>query len=451
MTAPLLTAAFHDQVVSDRLSDAAYVRALLDVEIALARAQARLGVIPAAAASAIEHAARELALDPAVLRAGIERDGVPTIALVAELRTASGAAADYVHWGATSQDIMDTALVLQLRGLLQHFRANLLLLIDELSELARCHRRTVLAARTHAQQALPTSFGLKIVGWMAPIVRHTQRLSELEARLLQVQLGGAAGTLAALAPHGIALLEALAQELGLAAPSAPWHSQRDALAELGGWLSLVSGSLGKLAQDAILMTQTEVAELAEGELGQRGGSSAMPHKNNPMQSERVLAAARANASLLGALHGALVQEHERATHGWQVEWLTLAPMLEYTGGALHNTRELLRQLIVFPERMRANLEQNQLLALSEAAVGELARRMPRREAFALVKHAAISAATRRHSLLAVLREELARTPEHTLLAAQIDWPALAAPENHLGHAEQLIDRVLAEAASLRKP
>jgi 3-carboxy-cis,cis-muconate cycloisomerase len=373
---------------------------------------------------------------------------VPTIALVATLREASGDAGQYVHWGATSQDIMDTATVLQLRAVLGHLRAGILQLLDALSELARTHRSTVMAARTHGQQALPTSFGLKVVGWMAPLVRHTQRLSELEARLLQVQLGGAAGTLAALTPRGIEVLEALAAELRLRAPSTPWHTQRDSIAELGSWLSLVTGSLGKLAQDVILMTQTEVAELAEGEPGQRGGSSSMPHKNNPMQSERILAAARANTSLLSALHHALVQEHERGTHGWQVEWLTLGPMLAYAGGALHTTRELARHLLVFPDRMRENLDQNHGLAQSEAAVVELARRMPRSEAFALVKRASIAAITSRRSLMHVLREELEQTSAHAPLAAHIDWSALAAPEQHLGHADLLIERVLAEVAAV---
>lgn len=454
MVAPLLTAAFHDPVVADLLSDAAYIRALLDVEVALARVQAAGGVIPAAAATAIEAAARNVRIDPAALRAGIEQDGIPTIALVAALRAEltrgpHAEHAQYVHWGATSQDIMDTALVLQLRAVLAHFRAGILQLLDELSDLARAHRSTVLAARTHGQQALPTSFGLKVVGWIAPIVRHTQRLSELEARLYQVQLGGAAGTLAALAPHGIALAEALAGELTLRAPSTPWHTQRDSIAELGSWLSLLTGSLGKLAQDIILLSQTELGELAEGEPGQRGGSSSMPHKNNPMQSERILAAARANAALLGALHHALVQEHERATHGWQVEWLTLAPMLGHTGGALQAARELSARLVVSPERMRQNLALNHWLSLSEAAVGELARRMPRPEAFALVKRASLAAAHEQRSLIEVLRAELARLPEHAVLATHIDWPALAAPEQHIGHAHELIERVLAEVAALR--
>jgi 3-carboxy-cis,cis-muconate cycloisomerase len=458
MSAPLLTAAFHDPLVADLLSDAAYVRALLDVEVALARAQAAHGVIPAAAAPAIAAAAHSVTIDPAALysalSAGIERDGIPTLALVAALRAelARGphaGLAQYVHWGATSQDIMDTALVLQLRAVLGHCRAGILQLLDELSDLARAHRTTVLAARTHGQQALPTSFGLKVAGWMAPIVRHLGRLSELEARLYQVQLGGAAGTLAALAPHGIALVEAFAAELALRAPASPWHTQRDSIAELGSWLSLLSGSLGKLAQDIILLSQTELGELAEGEPGQRGGSSSMPHKNNPMQSERVLAAARANAALLGALHHALVQEQERATHGWQVEWLTLAPMLGHTGGALRAARQLLQRLVVFPERMRQNLERNHWQALSEAAVGELARRMPRPEAFALVQRASIAAVDQRRSLIDVLRAELERTPEHAVLATHIDWSALAAPERHIGHAHELIERVLAEAAALR--
>lgn len=451
MTLPfgLLTQSFYAPELCARLSDSAFVRALLDVEAALARVQARLGLIPPEAAARIESAAAELAIDPALLAAGVDRDGVPTLALVAALRGAAGDAAPYVHWGATSQDIVDTATVLLLRSALSSIEADLRGLVSELAALARAHTDSVMAARTHGQQATPTSFGLKVVGWGAPFVRHARRLSELAPRLFVLAFGGAAGTLASLHPHGLALTDALAAELELAAPALPWHTQRDAFAELAGWLSLVTGSLGKLAQDVISLTHTELAELAEGEPSERGGSSSMPHKNNPMQSERVLAAARANASLLSAMHTALVQEHERGTHGWQLEWLSLLPMVHCTGGALYNARRLLAGLQVFPERMRQNLEHSHGLVLSEAAVTALSGHLPRPEAFALVRRAARLAEREGRHLVSALRDlmegdsaEGGRDLAPALHA--IDWSALADPKNHLGHARELIDRALAE-------
>ncbi|MEY4546126.1 MAG: hypothetical protein RL685_2321 [Pseudomonadota bacterium] len=423
--------AFHDPVVTGWLDDAAYFRALLDVEVALARAQCRLGIIPGAAAAAIATAAASLQLDVAALSAGVLRDGIPMIALVQQLRAATAAeGAPFVHWGATSQDIMDSATVLCTRRVLQHVQGQLRAVFLVLADLACTHRESVMVARTHGQQALPSTFGLKVAQWAAPLLRQHERLRQLLPRFLVVQLGGAAGTLAALGPRAPEVVRELASELQLGVPPLPWHAQRDSLFELGAWLALLAGSLGKLAQDVILLCQSEVAELAEALPGQRGGSSSMPQKNNPMRSEQILAAARWSGAQLSALQHALVQEHERGTHGWQVEWLCWSPLLALGAGALHNTLQLLGSLQIDAARMRANLLEPPAAALAEAAVGALSVQLPRPEAQALVKTAAARASAESRLLCDVLREDLTGRAPHV----HIDWQWLAAPEHHLGQA-----------------
>jgi 3-carboxy-cis,cis-muconate cycloisomerase len=421
---------------------------MLDVEVALARVQSRLGVIPPGAGAEIEAAAAGLQLDAARLSAGVQRDGVPTIALVAQLREATSAAArPFVHWGATSQDIMDSATVLCIERVLRLMDARLLQLMRVLGGLASRHRSSVMAARTHGQQALPMSFALKVAVWALPFARHHERLQQLWPRLCVVQLGGAAGTLAALGPRALEVEQGLALELGLGVPDLPWHTQRDAIGELGSFLSLLCGSLGKLAQDVLLLCQTEVLELSEAAHGQRGASSSMPQKNNPMRSEQILAGARSAVAQLAALHQASVQEHERGTHGWQVEWLCLSPMLMLAAGALHNASVLTSELQVYPERMLLNLMAQQGLALSEAAVNALCAEMPRPEASALVSVCASRALEEQRFLIDILRETL----EQGSAGSEVDWASLSRPENYLGQANALVDRALARISALTDP
>jgi 3-carboxy-cis,cis-muconate cycloisomerase len=313
-----------------------------------------------------------------------------------------------------------------------------------LSELSNRHRFTVLAARTHGQQALPVSFGLKVAGWLAPLLRHAQRLDEISPRLMVVQFGGAAGTLAALGDKGLAVMHELADELGLGVPVMPWHSQRDNLAEFAGWLSLLTGSLGKMAQDIILLAQTEVGEVSESAEEGRGGSSTMPQKSNPITSEMIVTAARTNASLLSALHQAQIQEHERATHGWQVEWLTLPQMIMLTGGALKHALYLAKNLQADPAKMRRNIAQGNDVILAEAAVFALAQAMPRSQADELVKKACAVAVREGKSLIQVIKN----LTLGIIADDAIDWRALAAPENYLGESERIIDRVLKSAGDL---
>jgi 3-carboxy-cis,cis-muconate cycloisomerase len=433
---------FSDAAISALLTDEAFVSALVEVEVALARAQARVGVIPAAAAEQISRV-KAAQIDITALTEGTIRSGFPIIALVQQIRRQAGdEAAPYVHWGATTQDIMDTAAVLQMRAASELFKPAILNIIRRLSELAQRHRTTVMAGRTHGQQALPITFGLKVTSWIAPMLRHVERLDEILPRLLVVQFGGAAGTLAALGDKGLAVSEALADELKLAVPVMPWHAQRDSLVEFGSWLSLVTGSLGKMAQDVILLAQTEVGEVAEsGEQG-RGGSSTMPQKSNPITSELMLAAARTNASLLSALHHAQIQEHERATHAWQVEWLTLPQMMILTGGALKHAFDLAQNLQVDEAAMRVNMARANDVVLAEAVVFALAKAMPRAKAEEMVKKACGIAISEATPLIDVVKETVA-VPDGT-----VDWQALADPANYLGQAEKIIDRVLERANEL---
>ena len=425
--------------IAEIFSDTHSIACWLAVEAALARAQERLHILPAGVGQAITQATGEVTIDPDKLRAGVERAGLPIIDLVEQLRSAvDDDAASYVHWGATTQDIMDTALLLQLRDALTHIERDLLLLIEQLAKMADAHRDTLMAGRTHSQQALPFTFGLKVATWLAPLLRHQQRLLELKPRLLTVQFGGACGTLASLGESGIAVVEALAQELELAVPQLPWHTQRDNLAEIAGWLSLLSGSLAKMAQDVILLAQSEVGEVRESADPSRGGSSTMAQKSNPVISEVIVAAARTNASLLASMHQALLQEHERATHGWQMEWMALPQMFGLTAAALEKARFLSENLVVDAARMRTNVEASNGMMMAEAITFALAEHMPHSEAKRLVSAAVAVALSEGHHLVDVVQR---------FSTAPVDWAPLRDERNYLGATHPLIDRVLAAVAA----
>lgn len=423
-----------DQAVAEQFADAAHLSAMLDVEAALARAQGKLGIIPADASAAIDKTARELTLDPAEFSGPTYEAGLPVIALVAKLREAvGGEAAQYVHWGATSQDILDTALVLQCRAVLQDLSGRLDTVVAALAALARTHRDTLMVGRTRSQQATPITFGLKVANWLAPLIRHCERLAQLRPRVLVVQLGGAAGTLAPYGDKGPDLIAALAQELDLGAPAAPWHTGRDGFAELASWFALTTGSLGKMGQDLVLLSQSEVGEVG---FGGGGGSSTMPQKQNPVLAETLVTLARHNAGLLGNAHGALVHGHERDGAAWASEWLTLPQMAVASGAALAHAATILETLTVDSARMTANLDASHGAVLAEAASFALSEHMQRAEAYALVKQAARKSAETGHHLIDVLKSES---------DAPVDWAAVADPTNWIGSAGTLVDRVCAEA------
>ena len=424
---PLLS----DAETAGLLDDAAQIRAMLVFEAALARAEGHVGVIPEDAAARIAAVAEGLEIDPASLAEGTARDGIPVPALVAALRKAvGGEEAAYVHWGTTTQDVMDTGLILRLRKILDIFDKRLADLGDRLAALAEAERGTVMLARTRGQQATPTSFGLKVAGWLAPLDRHRVRLGELRPRLEVLSFGGAAGNLSALGDRGTAVEAELAKELRLALPPLPWHSQRDGLVELGNWLGLISGSLGKMAGDVLLMCQNEVGELRE---GAGGGSSTLPQKQNPVRSEAVLSLTRHVAGLTGQMQLTAFHAHERDGVAWQMEWLVLPQMLVATGAALRQSLELLDGLQVDRAKMRANIAATGGLALAEAASFALSAQLPRPEAQVLVKAACKEAIASGRPLMEILAE---RT------AAPVDWQALADPAAQLGAAGAFIDRVL---------
>ena len=295
-------------------SDRAHLQFMLDVEAALARAESGLGLVPAPVADAIGHAAHVENLRLDYIAESTRRVGYPVIALVKELgRIAGDEAAHYIHLGATTQDILDTAIVLQLRASFAIVRRELIAIARALADRAAKFRDTPIAGRTHLQHAVPTTFGLKCAGWASSLVTHVERLDQAASRVLVVQLGGAAGTLAALGANGPAVVEAFARELALGVPTLPWHAQRDGFAETAAILGLICGSLSKFALDVSLMMQTEVGEVSEPHGAGRGGSSTMPQKRNPIASEYILAATRTVHALVPVILGAMVADHERAT------------------------------------------------------------------------------------------------------------------------------------------
>jgi len=430
---PLLS----DAEVAALLDDAAQIGAMLRFEAALARAEGRCGVIPEDAAARIAAVAEALDLDPAALAEGTARDGIPVPALVAALRQVIGGdAAAYVHWGATTQDVMDSGLVLRLRAILDIFDKRLAGIGAQLATLADAERGTVMIARTRGQQATPTSFGLKVAGWLAPLQRHRARLKELRPRLEVLSFGGAVGNLSALGDKALAVEAALAVELDLPAPALPWHSQRDGLVELADWLGLVCGSLGKLAGDVLLLCQNEVGELREGSIDGKpgGGSSTLPQKANPIRSEAILSLTRHCAGLTGQLQQAAFHQHERDGVAWQLEWLALPQMIVASGAALRQTLALLGGLQVDRERMRTNIAATRGLALAEAASFALSEHLPRPAAQALVKEACKEVLASGRDLIDLLAERS---------DAPVDWAALRDPARQIGVAGAFIDRVLA--------
>ncbi len=441
---PILGTLYGSDAMRAVFDERAYFQRMLDVEAALARAEARLGIIPEDAARAIGAAARLENLDQQELAASARHVGYPVVGLVRGLSRAAGEAGRWTHWGATTQDIMDTATVLQARTGLDLIRAELRALLAALADQAERHRDTVMAGRTHLQQALPTTFGLKCAVWAQPLIGHVQRLDQLRPRLERVSFAGAAGTLASLGDQGIPVLEALAVELGLGIPLAPWHVARDGLAEAVGFLGLVCGSLAKIATDVILLAQTEVAEVSEPYEAGRGSSSTMPQKRNPIASEYVLAAARGAQALVPLMQGAMAHDHERGTGPWQAELLALPQAFVLTHGALLHAHAIAEGLVVDAARMRRNLDATGGLIVAEAVMMGLAPQLGRGEAHHVVA-AACNAALAEHIPLA---EALAREPE---IAGQLDRAAierLTDPAGYLGSAQAFTDRVLAAARAV---
>jgi len=419
-------------------SDRARLQGLLDFEAALARAQAGCGVIPEDAAGKIAEKCRAELFDLDALGAATAKVGNPVIPMVKKLTAlVGGKAGRYVHWGATSQDVMDTALVTQLGEVLDHTQASLDGLIAALAALARKHRDHPMAGRTFMQQALPISFGFKVTGWLSALLRARERLGELRPRLAVVQFGGAVGTLAALAGQGRAVQKALAAELKLGVPDMPWQSARDRFAELAAQFALLCGTLAKMAGDVALLMQSEIAEVSEPVEFGRGGSSTMPHKRNPVAAAAILAACEQVQALAPLMLRALGQDHERGTGGWHAEWLALPEIVVYGASALAAARALAEGLVVDPERMRANLDLTHGLIMAEAVAMALAAKLGRLAAHEKVGEACAKAVAEKRHLSAVIAENAEITDAIGAAALK----RLFDPAGYLGEAGAFVDAV----------
>ncbi|HZX51712.1 MAG TPA: 3-carboxy-cis,cis-muconate cycloisomerase [Pseudomonas sp.] len=429
-------------------SDTGRVQGMLDFEAALARAEARVGLIPHSAVAPIEAACRAERYDFAELAEAIALAGNSAIPLVKALGRQIAAvdpqAERYVHLGATSQDAMDTGLVLQLRQACALLDADLAQLAEALALQAERYADCVLPGRTWLQHATPVTLGMKLAGSLGAITRHRQRLAELKPRLLVLQFGGAAGTLAALGEQGWAVSEALAEELQLALPDQPWHTQRDRLVEFASLLGLIAGSLGKLGRDLSLLMQTDVAEVFEPSAVGKGGSSTMPHKRNPVGAAVLIAAATRAPGLVATLFAAMPQEHERSLGLWHAEWQTLPELCGLVSGALQQALLAVPGLEVDTARMRSNLELTRGLLLAEAVSIALAQRIGRDKAHHLIEQCCRQAIAEQRHLREVLGEQAEVCAQ--LSAAELD--RLLDPGHYLGQAQRWVARAVAEHRAL---
>jgi 3-carboxy-cis,cis-muconate cycloisomerase len=451
----MMGSTLHDELFSSRpmrevFSDRALVQGMLDFEAALARAEADAGVIPTEAATHIAAHCRAKHFDLESLAQDAAIAGNTAIPLITALTDfvarKAPAAARYVHFGATSQDALDTGLVLQLVKALDIFETDLGRLSDALAELVRRHRRTLLLGRTWLQPALPITFGFKAAGWLSAMVRCRARLRELRPRVLVVQFGGAVGTLASLGHRGLDVATRLAHSLALGLPALPWHSSRDRLVEVGAALGLVTGSVGKLARDLSLMGQREIGEASEPHAPGRGGSSTLPHKRNPVGAAVMLAAATRVPGLVATLFSAMPQEHERGLGGWQAEWESLPAICLLTSGALMHAIHVVEGLSLDTERMRVNVAATRGVISAEAVALALTRYMARPAAHALVGRAS------RHAVEvgASLREALEAESEVRTHLSIAELEELCDPTGYLGLAEDFAERALTEHLRLSR-
>ncbi len=414
----------------------AWVQAMLDFEAGLARASASVGLVPAAAAEAIAEACRAERFDIAAIGADASGPGNPAAPLVAALKARlPEEAAGYVHRGATSQDVIDTAAMLLARRALAPILDDAAAAARACARLARDHRDTVMLGRTLLQQAVPITFGLKAAGWLAGIKRGRRELARAAEDQIALQFGGAAGTLASLGERAADVARALGHELGLQVPVLPWHTERTRPAAIAAALALLTGSLGKVSRDVVLLAQNEVSELR---VADGGGSSAMPHKHNPVAAVAVLACATRTPGLAATLNGALVQEHERAAGAWHAEWEPWSELLRLTGSATAWSAEMLSGLEPDPDRMRVNLNAAGDLVMTESVAAALAH-----EAGAARGRAVVDDAVRRVADEGIsLRDALLGSDEVLIDEAELE--RALRPDSYLGEAGRFVDAALAE-------
>src|SRR2546426_2437705 len=445
MDSILFRDAFGTQAMRGLFSDQALVQRYIDAEVALARAEARCGVIPAEAAEVIARESRLDRIDFDHMREETDIVGYPILPLVHQLVEMCGEAGRYIHWGATTQDIMDTAVALQVRDALSSVEADIRELRKILTGLAQKHRDTPMAGRTHLQQALPVTFGYKVAIWLAMFDRHQQRIKELRPRVAVVEFAGAAGTLASLGDKGFAVQQAMAEELGLGVSATTWHVARDGFAEAVNLLALVTGSLGKIALDIMIMASTEFAEVYEPFVKGRGASSTMPQKRNPISRELMLTASKAVRQHAGLTVDAMIHDFERATGPWHAEWIAIPESFILAAGALHQAKFALGGLIVDTERMKHNLNISKGLIVAEAVMMGLAPFTGRQQAHDIVYDACRTV----NDNGGTLAEALAALPEVTKHFDRAAIDRLTDPANYLGLAPQMVDRAVELSSGIK--
>jgi 3-carboxy-cis,cis-muconate cycloisomerase len=438
----LLDPLFTTERMRETFSDQTRVQRMLDFEAALSRALEKTGVAPKKSAAAVATQCHSKLYSHAELAGAAAKAGnlaIPLVkALTARVAKSNKTASGFVHLGATSQDLIDTAVVLQLCDAMDDTEASMKRLSKQLEKLALAHRETLLAGRTWMQQAAPITLGLKFAGWLDVLERHRERLAQTRQRVEVLQFGGAVGTLAALGAKGPQVASALAGELELALPEISWHTQRDRFAEVAATYGLLVGTLGKIARDISLMAQTEIAELAEPAVPGRGGSSTLPQKRNPVGCSVILSAAIRVPALVSAMLSAMVQEHERGLGGWQAEWETLPEICILAGGALAHLEQILAGLQVDQTAMTQNLRAANGLLMAEAVSIALSKKIGKMEAHQLVEEAAHYAIEAGKPF----RDVLAGEKEIAKHLSPRDIDRLLKPSNYTGSAQAIIGRVV---------
>ena len=444
----LYASLFYQADMTEIFSDHALLKYMIQAEVALAKAQAQIGVIPESAATIIADVANTQgiqAIDFENLAIATGLAGNIAIPFVKQFTAAVKAvdedASRYVHWGATSQDILDTACILQARDALDIVEFQLRQAYVASLELTEKYRAEVMIGRTWLQQALPITFGHKAARWASGFKRDLDRLEQMKARVLTVQLGGAVGSLASLLDQGSKVIEAYAVQLNLSVPTCTWHAERDRIIEIAGFLAIVVGNTGKMARDWSLMMQTEIAEVFEPNAKGRGGSSTMPHKRNPVAAASILAAANRVPALMSSIYQSMVQEHERSLGSWHAEWLAFPEIFHLCAGALQGTVEVLQGLEVNRKNMQRNIETTQGLIMAEAVMMALAPKMGRLNAHHLVEKACKQAVAEQRHLYDVV-SEVDEVQQYFNLE---ELRLIFKPESYLGNIQDQIDAVLKEA------
>lgn len=443
----LYASLFYQPEVTDIFSDRALLNYMIQVEVALAKAQAQVEVIPISAATIIEQVAQNaleaIDFDDLAVASGLAGNiAIPFVKqFTAIVKQQDQDASRYVHWGATSQDIIDTAMILQCRDALLLIEKQLQFAYRISIKQAQQYRNQVMIGRTWLQQALPITLGHKFARWAAAFKRDLDRLQAMKSRVLTAQLGGAVGSLASLGNQGSAVVQAFAAELNLTVPECTWHGERDRITEMAATLAIIVGNTGKMAKDWSLLMQTEIAEVYEPTAKGRGGSSTMPHKRNPVAAASVLAAANRIPALMASVYQSMVQEHERALGAWHAEWLAIPEIFQLCAGALERTTDVLENMQVNPDAMQRNLECTNGLIMAEAVMMALATKIGRLNAHQLVEQACQQAVNQQQHLKITLSE----MDEVNVHLSPSELNEIFKPETYLGNIQAQIDAVLKAA------